>query len=301
MDSARDFQLRSKSFWGHVSAGLTLGIMLSTAYYSVSWEWFAITALIASLCVTLALVLRLSGVEFQRTEPTLAETPILLARVPELFDVYQELNQSLLQISWRKDPIFRDVALKRLNKISDEAARISQGEVVFEGTETWRIVYEELLRSRGLYQYRSVSWITTEDYWQDEPGQQSIRLNAELHENGQLGVERIAIVSDEFWPVGDVLPSVRIQQWVHMQHVHGIWVQLVRESQLAGEGDLLADFGIYGNRAVGYQTVDDHGRTVRFSLKFTIDEIVRAEERWRRLQVYSTSYADLLDRSPQDD
>ena len=301
MNSASDLQSRSTSLWAHDLVGLTLGALTASVYFSDSWSGIAIIVLITILCVTLSLIVRLSGLAIRTMEPTLTETPLLLAREPELFDIYEELSQSLLRIGWRKDPIFREVALKRLAKVVEEAIQVSRGEVVFEGTETWRIVYEDLLRSRGLYQYRSVSWVTTEEYWQDAPGQQSIQLNAELHENGQLGVERIVVVADKFWPAGDILPSVRIQQWIHLQHIHGIWVQLVRESQLSGESDLVADFGIYGARAVGYQTVDEHGRTIRFSLRFTIDEIERAEERWQRLQVYSTSYADLLDRKPRDD
>ena len=32
--------------------------------------------------------------------------------------------------------------------------------------------------------------------------------------------------------------------------------------------DLLADFGIYGDRAVGTQELDEQSRTVRFTLSF---------------------------------
>ena len=49
---------------------------------------------------------------------------------------------------------------------------------------------------------------------------------------------------------------------------HGIWVMLVRESDIAGEPDLLADFGIYGERATGVQELDDQSRTLRFILYF---------------------------------
>lgn len=296
MENADEFRSRRMQFWIFLLAGMAVGAFLSTAVWWFDAAWLQYSVIVTLLCLVVALLIRSSGIEIRRVDPTLAETPLMLARDAELFDLYKATSQSLLRISWRNDPIFRDVALRRLGKISSELAAISEGEVVFEGTETWRIVYEQLLRSRGLYQYRSVSWITTEDYWQDEPGKQSIRLNIELHESGQAAVERIVIIKDELWPLSDPRPSLSICNWIQSQHVHGIWVQLVRESQLAGESDLVADFGIYGSRAVGYQTVDEHGRTVRFVMKFTIDEIERAEERWKRLQVYSTSYVDLLDR-----
>ena len=80
------------------------------------------------------------------------------------------------------------------------------------------------------------------------------------------------------------------------QYTHGIWTKLVRESTLTGEPDLLVDLGIYGTRAVGFQELDDHGRTVRFTLSFEFAEILAAERRWERLSVYSTSYQKLLDQ-----
>ena len=132
-------------------------------------------------------------------------------------------------------------------------------------------------------------------------GVRAFRLNLELHESEQLKVERIAIIADEFWPADEPLPASRIRQWIHEQHVAGIWIKLVRQSQLAGETDLVADIGIYGTRAVGQQALDEMGRTVKFTLNFNMDQILQAEERWKRLDVYATAYGDLLDQFTIDD
>ena len=69
------------------------------------------------------------------------------------------------------------------------------------------------------------------------------------------------------------------------------------ESQLAGERELVSDFGIYGSRAVGMQMADAAGRTIRFELSFDFERVKQAESIWERLQVFATSYRDLLDRS----
>ena len=72
---------------------------------------------------------------------------------------------------------------------------------------------------------------------------------------------------------------------------------LVRESDIASEPDLLADFGIYGERATGEQELDDQSRTIRFILHFDPQSVRLARDRWDRLQLYTTSFADLLDQT----
>jgi hypothetical protein len=185
--------------------------------------------------------------------------------------------------------------LQQVAQISEQITRLAAGTIVYEGTETWRIAYEKLLRSRGLHLYRSVAWVKTTQYWQDEPGLQSMRLNFELHDSGWLNIERIAILTDEVWPKDEPLPKSPISEWIHEQHSHGISTKLVRESAVKSESGLLVDMGIYGSRAVGTQELDDSCRTVRFTLTFDFDAVAAAEERWGRLSVYATPYRDLLD------
>src|SRR5690606_444620 len=107
-----------------------------------------------------------------------------------------------------------------------------------------------------------VAWVKTADYWQDEPGRKSMAVNFELHSGERLNIERIAIIADDLWPAGEVWPAERLRQWLHEQHVRGIWLKFVRQSALALEPDLIADIGIYGSRAVGVQTLDEQCRTV---------------------------------------
>lgn len=212
------------------------------------------------------------------------------------FSLFQSLGRSLREMSANQDPIYRDLALHRLRCVSEEASAVAAGRIEFTGTEAWRQAYEQLLRSRGLYRYRSVAYARTPNYWQDEPGRQSMRVNFEMAANG-LMIERVVIVPDAFWPMGELEPVEPFSQWLDAQVRGGVWISVVRDSLLEGDLDLLTDFGLYGNRAVGFQQIDDHGRTVHFSLSFDFGELLAAERRWERLQVYATRYERLLEKT----
>lgn len=124
-----------------------------------------------------------------------------------------------------------------------------------------------------------------------------MQLNFELTDKGTPNIERIAILPDHLWPAGERFPVEPLHHWIDEQQKRGISLRLVRQSTLAGESDLLVDLGIYGTRAVGFQELDDQGRTVRFTLSFDFPELLAAEQRWKRLSVYSTAYRNLLSGS----
>jgi hypothetical protein len=226
----------------------------------------------------------------------LLETPIQLASDERIFAAYEELSRWLLAISHHRDPIYRGLALDELARLSDRLQQIACGTLTFEDTETWRIVYESLLRSPGLHLYRSVAWVKDRRYWQDEPGRKSMAVNFELQAAGRVTIERIAIIGDELWPETEPLPDERVHLWIREQHEQGIAIGLVRESALTSEPDLIADLGIYGFRAVGTQQLGDACRTVRFTLTFDTNRVKEAEARWQRLSVYAVPYAAWLDQ-----
>ena len=226
--------------------------------------------------------------------------PLSLASVPKLQHLHAQFGRSIVRIAGRLDPAFRNLATERLERIARDLEGLAGGVITFQTTETWRVAYESLLRSPGLYTYRSVSWVRSPDYWQDEPGRKSLALNYELHDEGRLRVERIVILSEELWPPEDRFPRDDLLHWIDEQHRHAIWICLVRESALAGEPDLPADFGLYGNRAVGLHELNDSAKTVRFSLSFDEGDMQAAEDRWQRLRVYAISYGELLDQTASD-
>ena len=226
----------------------------------------------------------------------LLETPFFLSHDVDVFAHYRRIASSLLRLSQLRDPVFRETAAGKLTELADQIEELASGTIVFSGTETWRMTYETLLRTRGLYRYRSVAWVRNASYWQDQPGRQSTRLNFEIHKQEGVMVERIVILADELWPGPETLPVEQIRQWIHEQSSRGVDVRLVRESSLKSEPDLVADMGIYGNRAVGFQELDDECHTVRFTLHFDMDQLTAAEGRWDRLKIYAMKYEEFLDQ-----
>lgn len=285
--------------WQRDLPGLTTGLAAATVTLAAVWlspaEVLVVVGFLVCLLVGLMVAQRLDT-RPRFLSPTLLETPFLVAQDVAVFARYQRLTQSLLAVSQHTDPIYREFALEQLDRLVSRAADMAAGTLVFEGTEAWRIIYERLLRSFGLYQYRSVAWIRTAQYWQDEPGRKSLAVNFELYEEERLDIERIAIIADDLWPAGSLWPEGLVHHWLREQHVRGLGIRFVRESALEHEPELLADIGIYGSRAVGTQELDAQGRTVRFSLTFDFGQVQRAEERWQRLSVYAESFANYTDR-----
>jgi hypothetical protein len=197
-------------------------------------------------------------------------------------------------IASHTDEVFREAAVAKLVAIQEEVRCLAQGRLVFEATEAWRTVYEQLLSRPEVRRYRSVAWLRNEDYWRDAPGRRSMQLNYDLLQQG-VYIERILILSDFFWPLAAALPAADICRWIEEQYVHGIWIGLVRESDIETEPSLLSDMGIYGNRATGLLELDAQCRTVRFTFDFSPESVLLAEERWKRLSLYAISYAELLD------
>jgi hypothetical protein len=295
--------LHSKSvLWNFKFAGTALAGSLTCALVSIFAPPPAQIATLGSIVSILA-GLFVAYVEQEdireRSRAELLATlrvPLELAKEPDLFEYHVAFGDSLLALARRTDePVLLRFAQFKLASIDEQVRSLAQGRIVFPGTETWRTVYEQLLQSPGLGTYRSVAWVKSCDYWQDAPGRQSMRLNLTLARRG-LCIERIVILRDDLWPEGGRRPLVAIRPWIHQQHENGIVVSLIREGDIAGEPGLAADFGLYGNRAVGTQEIDEGARTLRFVLEFDPASLSLARERWDRLSLYALPYGDLVDR-----
>lgn len=288
--------LRRPEIWIAIaSCGLGCALVLFALLFLPLAHLVASVGVLVAILIGVVMAQSVSR-SFNSGQPSLLENPFLLARDAQVLRQYQAITESLVAVTRQSDSIYREIALEHLDELARRAAAIAEGTFVFEGTETWRIVYERLLRSPGLHLYRSVAWIKNASYWQDEPGRKSMAVNFELHAGERLNIERIAIIADELWRFEESWPAELLRQWLHEQHVRGIWVKFVRQSALVHEPDLIADIGIYGSRAIGVQELDEHCRTVRFTLAFDFKTVAAAEERWKRLAVYAESFASYLDR-----
>lgn len=217
---------------------------------------------------------------------------------PDL-DALWELTRSLATLRDFADPVLREHVVASTAVLIDEIRRLARGQVVFTNTETWRAAYEKVLSDPGVTEYLSVSWVKSEDYWQDLPGQQSMRLNYDLIGRG-MRIERILIIGWNLWPPRVRAPLPQVREWIEEQHYRGIWVALVRESDLLNEQELLRDFGIYGDRATGEQELDEESRTIQFVLSFDQSALGLARDRWDRLMLFAIPYGNLLDQSTND-
>ena len=221
--------------------------------------------------------------------------PFALATEPGFFKEYVKIAEAMTNIARHNDLLFHDLSRSRLEAIADEVATLAKGQVVFDATETWRAAYQRVLETMRVKTYYSVAWVRTDNYWNDAPGRQSMRFNYELIERG-FRIERVHILPDELWPFDEKLPTGGILEWLVEQAGRGIIVSLVRESDLANESDLLRDFAIYGDRAMGIQELDEQSHTVRFVLSFDQPSIRQALAQWERLTLFSNSFQNLLDR-----
>ena len=190
-----------------------------------------------------------------------------------------------------EDGVLHEQAALRVAQMSNEAADLASGKLVFESTETWRAVYEAVLSGCRQRRYLSVAIIETEDYWRDRPGRASLEFNCRLVQHG-FNVARTLLIDEFFWPKRAELPDKQLLAWAKAQHDEGISVQLARLSEV--EQELRLDFGVYGERAVGYQVVDESGKTERFMLLFDAESRNLAEDRWRRLELFVEPLDDLL-------
>ena len=275
-------------------AAATTGMVALTAATIPPWlAILACSGLLMSLCVfTVA-----GDANLPTRSLEILESPFLLTQDASISPHYQRMTQSLLKLSQSREPLHREIALERVTNLADDLHGIAEGQIQFIGTEAWRVAYERLLRSRGLYMYQSVAHVRTERYWQDAPGLQSMKLNFDLQESGQLRIERVAILADNIWPEETRLPVPRISDWLQEQQSRGIQLRLVREKDLQSEPDLIGDMGIYGGRAVGIQEQNSDSRTLRFTLNFDLGAVEAAEKNWKKLAVYAVDYGELLDRS----
>jgi hypothetical protein len=116
-----------------------------------------------------------------------------------------------------------------------------------------------------------------------------MRVNFQAVAHG-VSIERVVILPESLWCAGATLPTPAVLPWLEEQHRHGIVVSLVHEADVAREPDLLADIGIYGREAVGKQELDEHSRTLRFTLNLDPQVVRAAEDQWRRLALYATPF-----------
>lgn len=281
-----------------VSLGATgLLLVLTLTLFAPAAAQFLFIGTLLSIVVAVVVPAYLRHTQqAQIQQPDVIHTVLRLASDQDFSANYWGIGESLVAASRHKDPIYRQETLKRIERLNQELKPISEGKIIYEDGERWRLAYEKLLRSPGLHTYRSVAVVDSPAYWQNDAAQQSMKLNYELQAVGTLSIERVVVVDDLLWPANQNLPDQQILAWIDDQHRHGIWLRLVRLSALVEEPELVVDLGIYGSRAVGTEELDPRTKRPSFCLSFDFDDVRKAEDSWERLSIYSTSYRELLEK-----
>lgn len=215
---------------------------------------------------------------------------------PEIAIVVDEIcnqTQRLTECESLAAPVFRQQVVLRLRDFAERIGRLAEGRLVFESTETWRTVYEEVLNGCKARRYLSVALIRSDDYWRDPPAQNSLDFNFQLVEHG-FHVHRIFVIDEFFWPRNARTPSAELLRWIQGQRHRGIDVSLVRLTELDEEPTLVGDFGIYGTDAVGWQQTDFEGRTIRYEISFGHNSMTDAEQRWNQLLLFAKSFEEVV-------
>lgn len=206
------------------------------------------------------------------------------------------INQSVQALTRASSRVrhaeFSRQALLRLERVQHELRLLGDGKLSYDSTETWRVVYEDVLAACKTKRYLSVAMVHTEDYWKGLPGERSIAFNGTLVQRG-FYVHRMFVIDDFLWPRRAELPSKGLMNGMVAQFAQGIQIGVMRLSELESDRDLMVDFGIYGRVAVGYQTTDESGLTVKYEMCFGEPHVRLAEDRWKRLSLYTRPFESL--------
>lgn len=103
-----------------------------------------------------------------------------------------EFVRALQAIHNTSSPAFKTLGREHVASLSDDFRDLARQRLVFVGTEGWRTAYAEILQDDDLTEYRSVAWVRSDSYWQDQPGLQSLGINCELAARG-VRVTRIVV------------------------------------------------------------------------------------------------------------
>jgi hypothetical protein len=212
--------------------------------------------------------------------------PSAIAQRTDLYQEFLGLRKAFSDLVRSENVLLEQVAALKLAAMNQELLALSLGKIEFMKTEAWRLVYEQLLLHGDLKFYRSVAWLRSEEYWQDVPGRQSMMTNYQALERG-LRIQRLLILPESMLSEEALQPIRKIEDWILEQVAHGVELRWVREKDLVGESNLVGDFGIYGETAVGEQDIDDRCRTLRFSLSFDARDLELAKQRWTRLELFA--------------
>jgi len=267
----------------HISIGLLIGVALSLVV-GITFIIGSGSTLLALLGVYVSITISVIVAMIDRLR-ALERGHNLVARLTRDEDLQRMAGQLIRRLSdavEHQDPLYRELLSRELRETDLRLAQAATGVITFKA-ESWRAAWRDLLGSDDVAYYHSVALVKNRDYWQDNAGRDAMVFNKEIATS--IGVHRIFVIWDNLWQ------DTELHSWIASQRDAGITVSVVRRSDIPAQEDLIHDLGIYGDRAVGYQHLDEQCHTLRFELRFDEAGCLQAIDRFRRLKLYATEEA----------
>lgn len=197
--------------------------------------------------------------------------------------------KELAHASFRDDLIFKDLVHERFEDFYSSLYEYSRGHFRFNA-ESFRIHWRKLIESEEAKFYHSTALVNTPNYWQDGIGTKATTFTIEVSKTKK--VRKIFIINDKLWE------NASIKRWINDQKQQGknadkdkgLEVYVIKEKNIGKNEDVVYDFGIYGERAVGYQElleVANNEFRMTYNLYFSQEWIQLTKRRFDRLMEYA--------------
>lgn len=133
--------------------GAASALLTATLLFAGTIEALTLIGLITSVSVGLLVYLILRRVEPDFQSDTL-ELLFQLSKDEKVEQAQKDISKALYAASRRKDSVFQTLLETRLANITDDINQLGKGRIEFANTESWRVFYEQLLRSPSTTMYR---------------------------------------------------------------------------------------------------------------------------------------------------
>lgn len=198
--------------------------------------------------------------------------------------------KELAHASFRDDPTFVKLVNEEFQGFYANLYEYSIGHFKFDA-ESFRIYWRELIESDEASFYFSTALVNTPYYWRDGIGIEATNFTIKISEKKK--VKKIFILNDKLWEDANTKTWIKDQKkrGENADLNKGVDVYVIKEKNIGKNEDIIFDFGIYGDRAVGYQElheIADNEFRMTYNLYFSKEKIQLTNIRFKKLMEYAS-------------
>jgi len=214
----------------------------------------------------------------------------------ELTRLYRVVGEALAAVAGQPEGNRKETVTHKLVALGVQFRALASGDGTRGRAESWYVAHDAVLGIPDLKEYRAVVRVQTAECVRNAALQESLRaIFAAVHRG--VFVERLLVLPESLWPVGQLLPANLILPWIEEQHNNGGRVILLRERDLAAESAPVIDTCVFDDWAVGTRNLDDYLQTICVTLDFTPTHVRATLDRLDRLSYVGIPFGELLDRA----